>query len=139
MNTEQGRITHILEKAQKCAIQENLAKARAYMGNEYSISKSSGITSIPLESTYLTSQLNCYNYVKPPVVPESVRIAMIQQNTLLQEVNPMDPNTRFSDYAPAATIFPCPPPNPNVFNGNLPKTTGFCQLPNSPLNPSLPI
>ena len=50
MNTEQGRITHILEKARECSIQENLAKARAYIGNNnYSVAQTNNIKEIPLE------------------------------------------------------------------------------------------
>ena len=137
-NSEQGRINNILQSAQLCVIQENLAKARADQGVN---NCAKCITNVPSsaisESAYLLSQSNCYNYVKPPVVPESVRIArLIQANV---EINPMDSNTRFINYAP--TVFPpaCPPVGADYLNASQPKPPTVCPiLPNTPLNPILP-
>lgn len=136
MATEGGRIAHILYAAQRCAIQDNLAKARAFQGADNCISCKPnylGNTNVPSESAYLISKTNCYNFVTAPVVPESVRIARIQQEILNQEINPMNSNTRFVEYAPIPTIVPCPPIT--YSNGSVPAS---CVLPNTPLNPVLP-
>lgn len=143
-NTESGRISQILQKAQRCAIQENLAKARAYQGANNCVSckqtsVASSNISVQTESAYLLSHLDCYNYVKPPVVPESVRITQLIQDTLNQEINPLNSNTRFVDYYPPAPVFPCPPVSAEYLNASQPKPPTICPaLPNSPLNPVLP-
>ena len=137
MATERGRISHILYDAQRCAIQDNLAKARAFQGANSCVpckpNYSSNINVVS-ESAYLISKTNCYNFITAPVVPESVRIARIQQEILNQEINPMNSNTRFIDYAAIPTIVPCPPIT--YSNGSVPAS---CPLPNTPLNPVLPV
>ena len=127
MNTEGGRISNILQNAQRCAIQENLARARMFIGGNTCVSCKSENT--PTENT---SRVNCYNYVKQGVVPESVRIARVLQDTLNKEIDPMNSITRFVDYAPAATNIPCPPIE---FKGNV-VSRKCLLLPNTPLNPS---
>jgi hypothetical protein len=135
MNTEGGRISHLIDNARRCAIEENLAKARAYQGLNSCVScKPNNINNTSVR----TINRSCYNYVKPPVGPESVRIAKIIQDTLNKEINPMDPTTRFVDYAPRPTIPVCPAIDPELFNSDLPKISR-CQLPNTPLNPILPV
>lgn len=129
-NTEGGRISHILEQAKRCALNENLAKARAYCNSDNYL----GNRNVTSESAYLNSQLSCYNYVRESVVPESVRIARVQQTLLSKENDPMNSNTRFIEYAPAASNVPCPPIT--YMNGRIPDK---CQLPNTPLNRSLPV
>lgn len=139
VNTEGGRISQILQKTQRCVIQENLAKARSYIGRECNDCKTSVTTNkdVISESAYLLSRLSCYNYVKPPVVPESVRIARVIQDTIYKETDPTNSNTRFADYAPAAVNILCPPDDP-ALNPYLQKTIPFCPLPNTPTNPVLP-
>ena len=139
VNTEGGRISQILQKTQRCVIQENLAKARAYIGKECNDCKTSVTANndVISESAYLLSRLSCYNYVKPPVVPESVRIARVIQDTIYKETDPTNSKTRFADYAPAAVIIECPPDDP-ALNPYLQKKIPFCPLPNTPTNPVLP-
>lgn len=136
VNTEGGRISQIIQNAQRCTIEENLARARAYQGANACISCKPynylGNTNVPSESAYLNSRSNCYTYVKPPVVPESVRIARIQQSIIENSSNQMDSNTRFADYAPNPTIVVCPPIT--YSNGSIPQK---CPLPNTLLNPVL--
>jgi hypothetical protein len=137
MGTEGARISHILDAAQRCAIQDNLAKARAFQGLNSCIACKPnylGNTNVPSESAYLISHTNCYKYVRAPVVPESVRIARVQQEVLNQEMNQMNSNTRFIDYAPGPTVVVCPPIT--YLNGTVPAS---CPLPNTPLNPVLPV
>jgi len=135
-NSEGGRIAKILEDARNCSIQENLARARMYQGGNDCVTCKPynylGNTNVPSESAYLASQPNCYTYVRAPVVPESVRIARVQEAVLSNEINALLSNTRFSEYAPPATIFVCPPIT--YSNGSVPQK---CPLPNTPLNPVL--
>jgi hypothetical protein len=139
-NTEGGRISQILQQSQRCVIQENLAKARAYIGKDSCVGCKPNVRTnndVISESSYLLSQLGCYNYVKPPVVPESVRIARIMQETIDRSNDPMNSTTRFSDYAPAAVNPPCPFIDP-ALNPYLQKPIPLCPLPNVPTNPVLP-
>ena len=140
-NTEAGRISQLLQKSQRCAINENLAKARAYIGNQCCKTiKTQHQVDTPLESDYLDKKLSCYTYVKPPVPPQSVRISRLIHDTLAAENDPLNSDTRFSAYAPTPVIVPCPPIDPALFNGNLPKFALSCSsLPNTPLTPSLPV
>jgi len=140
VNSEGGRISNILQKTQECVIQENLAKARAYIGKDSCIGckpDSKINTNVISANAYLLSQLGCYNYVKPPVVPESARIARVMQETLNKEYDPTNSKTRFADYAPAAVNAPCPIIDP-ALNPYLQKNVPFCPLPNAPTNPVLP-
>lgn len=139
-NTEGGRISRLLQSSQHCVIQENLAKARAFIGQDSCVGckpSQKTNTNVISESAYLDSRLSCYNYVKPPVVPESVRIARLIQETLDKEIDPLNPNTRFVQYAPPATNPPCPIIDP-ALNPYLQKPIPFCPLPNVPTNPVLP-
>jgi hypothetical protein len=58
-NSEGGRIARILENAQRCSIQENLARARAYQEKDSCVPCKSynylGNTNVPSESSYLAS------------------------------------------------------------------------------------
>jgi hypothetical protein len=141
-NSEGGRISQILQQAQNCAIQENLARARAFQGGNACVKCKMPInnnTQVLTESAYLISHTNCYNYVKPPVVPESVRINNLIQNVLSNETSVTNSNTRFSDYAPIPANVPCPPVGAAYLNASQPKPPTICPiLPNSPLNPILP-
>ena len=137
-NSEAGRISILLEKAQQCAINENLAKARAYIGkpnNNKACNNKQSNKEVPLESTYLQSNLSCYNYVRPPVPPQSVRINNLIKSTLNCEIDSMNSDTRFLQYAPTPVNPPCPP---TVFSGNV-FALSCSLLPNTPLTPSLPV
>jgi hypothetical protein len=134
--SEGGRIARILEDARNCTIQENLIRARKFQGADSCVSCKPynylGNTNIPSESAYLASRSNCYTYVREPVVPESVRLARLQEAVLSNEINALLSNSRFSQYAPSPTIFVCPPIT--YSNGSIPQK---CPLPNTPLNPVL--
>ena len=136
--SEGARVQELIDKSRCCAINEALAKARTY----YTPPTRSGILSTPSESDLLESKLKkcAYNYFKPPVVPESVRIARLEQSTLEKEYDPLDPIRRFAEYAPRTSRIPCPPLDPALVNANLPKFARSClALPNTPLNPTLPV
>lgn len=138
-NSEAGRISILLDKAHMCSINENLAKARAYIGkptyNKKINNNPNNNQIVPLESTYLQSNLSCYNYVKPLVPPQSVRINNLIKSTLNCEIDSMNSDTRFLHYAPTPVNPPCPP---TVFSGNV-FALSCSLLPNTPLTPSLPV
>jgi len=139
MNTEGGRISQLVDSARRCAIQEQLAKAQNFYGIDSCgtckpINRT--VKDVQTEGAYLNSQVaNCkFNYYKPPVVPESVRIARIQLDIIEKETDPLNPNTRFVQYAPTPTVVVCP--QVNLLNG--PPNNTICQLPNTITNPILP-
>lgn len=134
-NSEAGRISNLLQKAQRCAVNENLAKARAYVGTKACCKTPTVNNNTPLESDYLVSSLGCYTYVKPPVPTQSVRISRLIQATLAAQTNSSNPDIRFSHYAPTPVVPPCPP---TVFSGPV-RALGCTNLLNTPLTPSLPV
>lgn len=140
MNSEGGRISQILQQTTQCIMLENLAKAQKYIGANTCTacpSKQSSNKDIQTVGTLLLNNTTYYDYVKPPVVPESIRISRVIQDVLEKERTQTDPTTRFIDYAPTPTIVPCVPTSTN---GNLPKPSTKCPiLPNTPLNPILPV
>lgn len=134
---ESARIQQLLDTVKRCVINEALAKANTY----YTPPTKSGILNTPTESSLLKSTVaSCsYNYSKPAVPAESVRIAKIIQNTRDKENDPTNSKTRFAEFGPRIFIAPCPPIDPAIFNGHLPKNGKSCPaLPNTPLNPTLP-
>jgi hypothetical protein len=143
--TEGGRISNLLSRTRECMAAQALAKARAYASGKSCLTlctvtrDASGNTPIP--SMLLNSQVksSCYQYKNPnKCIPESIRIAEIQQRTLLNSADPLNPETRFAEYA---RNFPAPcPPNPAWYaTAGEPKLQlKNCPLPNKPDNPVLP-
>jgi hypothetical protein len=139
MNTEGGRISQLIDSARRCAIQEQLAKARNYYGvDSCGTCKAIGSISVPSDSSYQISKVaNCgYDYSRPPVVPESVRIARLEQELFEKRNDPLNPNTRFVKYSPSTRRIIIPCPQVNLLNGP-PEITG-CPLPNTILNSTIP-
>ena len=141
MNTEGGRISQLVDSARRCAIEEQLAKARNYYGLDSCGPTVIGQTesiSVPSDSSYQISKVaNCdYNYSRPPVVPESVRIARIEQELFEKRNDPLNPQTRFVKYSPSTRRIIIPCPQVNLLNGP-PEITG-CPLPNTILNSTIP-
>lgn len=56
-------------------------------------------------------------------VPESVRIQRVITDTISCSVDPLDPNTRFSEYRPFLPPAPCPAPTAAQLNSTTPKPT----------------
>jgi hypothetical protein len=124
---------------------ESLAKARALSGGA-ACGALCGAPRIkgpdtPLPSMRLNAQVaNCYSSYQSleGCVPESVRIARVQQKTLDKSTDPTNLATRFSAYA---RFFPpaCPPVPEWYTNAGDPILQGkICALPNKPGNPVLP-
>lgn len=138
--SEYLRVKTLQEQQRRCDAAAALARAQSLYGSQ-SCSSCKPVTSqvqVQLESQFLTTKMSsCTTFVRAPPVPESTRIASLIQNVIYESTNPMNPNTRFSQYArffPA----PCPPPDTLIVNASMPKASTGCQLPNSPFNPVLP-
>ena len=146
MNTEGGRISNILSDSRRCAAAEALAKARA-LGSRRACGTLCGFKPAVLQpapalpSMLLATQVdNCYSSYQSlgGCVPESIRIARVQQKTLDESTNPLDPTKRFSAYE---RFFPepCPALPPWYATAGEPILQGKnCALPNKPGNPVLP-
>lgn len=142
-NTEGGRISNILSTARQCAAAEALAKARA-LGSGKACGALCGVpppAKMQVPSMLLSATVtNCYSGYQTleGCVPESVRIARVQQRAVDLATDPTDPTARFSAYA---RFFPEPcPALPGWYaRAGEPVLQGKnCPLPNKPDNPVLP-
>ena len=141
MNTEGGRIANILSRSKCCMAAEALAKARAMSQPACCGSRTLIDTTlthpVPPESSVLNT--SCYRYQSPESgVPESVRLARIQQCTLDASTDPTAPEARFSEFR-RPFIQLCPPIPQWYYTAGEPVLQGKnCGLPNKPDNPVLP-
>jgi hypothetical protein len=145
MATEGARIAQILTNSRECMAAQALAKARA-LGSGKACGALCGVTQnasplTPIPSMLLDARVNaCYSKYQSleGCVPESIRIARIQQKTIDMSTDPTNPDARFSEYVrnfPA----PCPPDPAWYATAGEPKLQGKnCPLPNKPDNPVLP-
>jgi hypothetical protein len=143
MNTEGGRIALVLANSKACMAEEALAKARA-LGNRgcgsCTLIDSTITNPVPRESDVLAAKVsNCFLYQSPESgVPESVRLARMEQRTLDLSRDPNDPLARFSQFR-RAFIEICPPIPQWYYTAGEPILQGKnCALPNKPDNPVLP-
>ena len=77
MNTEGGRISHLIQKAKSCAIQEQLAKAQNYYGFNSCgtcVKINLNTTDVPSESSYLDSQIAKKNTTSTKFYPSTIRV-----------------------------------------------------------------
>jgi hypothetical protein len=139
-DTEGGRMANILSESRRCMASEALAKARAFASIGRPVCKVTTNLQPPaaLPSMLLESK-GCNLYQGPTTcVPESIRIANIQQKTIEASMDPTNITARFAQYArnfPA----PCPPIPAFYINAGEPVLQGIrCPLPNKPDNPVLP-
>jgi len=139
-DTEGGKIANILTESRRCAAAEALAKARAFASIGRPSCKKTGILQPPAALPSMLLQANaCKKYLGTTTcVPESIRIANIQQKTLDASNAPTNPNARFSEYSRNFPV-PCPPIPASYINAGQPILQGKrCALPNKPDNPVLP-
>lgn len=140
-DTEGGKIAHILFESRRCMAAEALAKARAFASIGRPLCKKTAPLQPPvaLPSMLLQANVGCNKYQGPTTcVPESIRIANIQQKTIEASKDSTNPAARFAEYVrnfPA----PCPPIPAFYINAGEPVLQGKrCALPNKPDNPVLP-
>ena len=140
---ESGRIANILSKAKCSMAAEALAKAQ-FLSRKgcraCSVPDSTINKPVPVPSSVLSQKVaDCYLYMSPESgVPESVRIARLQQRTHDLSIDPTDPLARFSEFRrPFIQI--CPPIPVWYYTAGEPVLQGKnCALPNKPDNPVLP-
>ena len=136
-NPEGGRMVQILEASRRCQVKEAIAKARAI--NPPGCCQPVPVSRIivPLESTNLEGQLarcarinaqQAQQIASQPLrgVPESVRIAKLNQEILDQYSPYSDSNRRFLEYQGPVIPIACPPIPTEITNANLPKPSTRC-------------
>jgi hypothetical protein len=151
---ESSRVAALIRTNTECRIAEALAKAAqisqknctdcvkldlsgGFIGN--TINSPVPQSSSKLRSQQRTCILNG-NYVvgPPPAMPESMRVANLQQRTLDLSTDPSNPESRFSAYR-RPFIQVCPPIPQSYYTAGEPVMQGTrCGLPNKPDNPVLP-
>ena len=135
-------MANLLASSKACMAEEALAKARA-LGQRgcgsCTLIDSTVNKPVPSESVIVAKNASCYLYQSPETgVPESVRLARLQQRTIDLSYDPNDPVARFSAYRrPFIQI--CPPIPQFYYTAGEPVLQGKnCALPNKPDNPTLP-
>ena len=143
-DTEGGRIARLIRSTDEEARVRAVQRARQFYTPPCCKKKVQGAAGadVPSESILLkTNQAACVSNTIfwKVAVPESVRIAQLQQDVLSASVNPLNSETRFSEYAPRPVQPVCPPIPQEFLNANLPRIQlKTCPLPNKPDNPVLP-
>jgi hypothetical protein len=136
-NPEGGRMTQILAASKRCQVNEAIAKARAMNAPICCAPSPQSRVVVPLESTNLQAQvLGCAritanqasSLATQPLrgVPESVRIAKLNQDILDQYSPYSDSNRRFLEYQGPRVPVVCPPIPTEITNANLPKPSTRC-------------
>jgi hypothetical protein len=132
---ESGRVAGILAQSKKCASATALARARAMQGSggcaggacaprDSTIEKA-----VPQSSTRVKQQASdCYLHQGPEYgVPESIRLARLQQKTLDLERDPTNRFARFSAFrGPFVPI--CPPIPQWYYTAGEPVLQGPCGI-----------
>ena len=136
-NPEGGRMNQILSAARRCQVKEAIAKARLINTDSCCPPTPISRIDVPLESTALQGQLLACARITPqraqilaqqPLrgVPESVRIARLNQQVLDQYSPYSDSNRRFLEYQGPQIPPVCPPLPTEITNANLPKPSTRC-------------
>jgi hypothetical protein len=136
-NPEGGRMAQILAASKRCQVQEAIAKARAINAPGQCQPTPVSRIVVPLESTNLQGQLAACARITAqqaqviatqPLrgVPESVRIARLNQDILDQYSPYSDSSRRFLEYRGPFIPVQCPPIPTEITNANLPKPSTRC-------------
>lgn len=136
-NPEGGRMAQILAASKRCEVKEAIAKARALNGPVQCSPVPISRIIVPLESTNLEGQLarcaritaqQASTLAAQPLrgVPESVRIAKLNQDVLDQYSPYSDSKRRFLEYQGPQVAIVCPPIPTEITNANLPKPSTRC-------------
>jgi hypothetical protein len=136
-NPEGGRMVQILAAARRCEVKEAIAKARALNSGSCCSPVPQSRAVVPLESTNLQAQVAACARItaqqatvlaQQPLrgVPESVRIARLNQQILDQYAPYSDSRRRFLEYRGPVVAVVCPPIPTEITNANLPKPSTRC-------------
>lgn len=142
MNTERGRVSNLLSQTRNCMAAEALAKAQA-LGRRgcgsCTLIDSTINKPVQTPSAMIQVKQKCFLYQSPESgVPESVRLARLEQRTLDLAEDPSSPDARFSEFR-RPFIQVCPTIPAWYYTAGEPKLQGKnCPLPNKPDNPVLP-
>jgi len=136
MNLESGRVANVLAQARMCAAADALARARSLRGSGGCVSGSCAPPDstikkpVPQSSTDLNAKVaNCPIKVQGPEygVPESVRIARLEQRSRDLSIDATNPLARFSEYRrPFIPI--CPPIPQWYYTAGEPVLQGPCKI-----------
>ena len=136
-NPEGGRMVQILAESRRCQVKEAIAKARAINTGSCCPPVPQSRAVVPLESTNLQAQVAACARINSqqasliasqPLrgVPESVRIAKLNQDILDQYSPYSDSSRRFLEYRGPVAATVCPPIPTEITNANLPKPSTRC-------------
>jgi hypothetical protein len=136
-NPEGGRMVQILAAARRCEVKEAIAKARALNPGSCCSPVPQSRAVVPLESTNLQAQVAACARItaqqatviaQQPLrgVPESVRIARLNQEILDQYAPYSDSRRRFLEYQGPQVPVVCPPIPTEITNANIPKPSTRC-------------
>ena len=136
-NPEGGRMTQILAAARRCEVKEAIEKARSLYPVSCWAPGPQSRAVVPLESTNLQAQVAACARINAqqasliasqPLrgVPESVRIARLNQEVLDQYSPYSDSSRRFLEYRGPVAATVCPPIPTEITNANLPKPSTRC-------------
>ena len=141
--SESNRISRLLSGIRQCQIAAAIKKAKASTACSGGCEKATELSyETPLESDNLNFNLNTKftGFIGSKPVNSSFHTLAIQETTVINSTNPLDPAARFSQYAPRLTPPVCIPVPREVLNANIPKQSlKNCPLGNKPYLPTLPV
>jgi len=128
-------MSRILASVRQSEIQLALQRAQMMPGGKVCCTP----TPAQREETPPISQVNanCYTYVGSSVGLESMRMNAQNQCVINLSTNPTNRDARFSQYRGPFVPPVCIPIPQEILNGNLPKASTACPLPNKPFYRSL--
>ena len=138
--SESNRISRLLSQMRQNQINETIKKARAVfkpcVNNNCQDTSSNNLDIIPLESNKLKYKVNrlCFKINGRIIGPESARIKNAEAELIDCSTNPFNTSNRFAEFEPRLVPPVCIPSDKN---GNLPKSSTKCPLPNKFYFPSM--
>ena len=138
--SESARLDRMLASIRQCEMIAALQRARTLVGVTPCCATKPSMQGqeTPLESVVLNSELKCYTYVGKSVGLESMRMNAQNQCTIDKSTDPTNAEARFSQYRGPFIPPACIPTPQAILNGNLPKASTACPLPNKPFYSSRP-
>jgi len=132
--SESARINRMLASIRESEVLLALQRMRRLAGATpcCSPSVSIGGEDVPLESVVLEKDIRCYTYAGTAVGLESMRLNAQNQCNIDKSTDPTNPEARFSQYRGPFIPPACTPIPQTILNGNLPKASKACLLPNKP-------
>jgi hypothetical protein len=138
--SESNRVSQLLSQMRQNQINETIKKARAVfkpcVNNNCQDATPNSLNIIPRQSDRLYYNVNsrCTIINGRTVGPESSRIKDVEAELIDCSTNPFNTSRRFAEFQPRVVPPVCPP---SERNGNLPKSSTKCPLPNKFYFPSI--